>query len=223
MPMPELNCIELETHPHPDAAVIWLHGLGASGDDFVPIVSELRLPDSAAIRFIFPHAPEMPVTVNGGYIMPAWYDILEMAIDRKIDQAQLLASAKAVTDIIDRETDRGIDSQRIIIAGFSQGGAVGYEVALTSPKPLGGFIGMSTYLATADTLAPHTANANLPIQLFHGTADPVVPESLGQKAKVQLEAMGYTPSYSTYPIDHSVCLEEIEAIARFLVIQLGLR
>ncbi len=220
--MPELNCIELETNPNPDAAVIWLHGLGASGDDFVPIVPELRLPDSAAIRFIFPHAPEIPVTVNGGYIMPAWYDILEMDIDRKIDQEQLLISAKAVADIIDREVARGIDSQRIIIAGFSQGGAVGYEVALTSPKPLGGLIGMSTYFATADSITPHAANANLPIHLFHGTVDPVVPESLGRKAKAQLEAMGYTPDYATYPIDHTVCLEEIEAIAAFLVRQLKL-
>ncbi|MCW8944107.1 MAG: carboxylesterase, partial [Sedimenticola sp.] len=126
------------------------------------------------------------------------------------------------TAIVDREIARGIDSQRIIIAGFSQGGAVGYEVALTSPKPLGGFIGMSTYLATADTLTPHPANASLPIHLFHGTVDPVVPELLGQKAKAQLEAMGYTPDYATYPIDHSVCLEEIEAIAAFLIKQFSL-
>ncbi len=220
--MKELDCIELETNSNVDAAVIWLHGLGASGDDFVPIVPELRLPQRAAVRFIFPHALERPVTINGGVVMPAWYDILEMKIDRKVDQTQLLESAGAVADIIDREIARGIDSRRIIIAGFSQGGAVGYEVALTAAKPLGGFIGMSTYFATADTITRHPSNAKLPIHLFHGTADPIVPESLGRKAKAQLESMGYTPSYSTYPMDHAVCLEEIEEIAEFLTKQLSL-
>jgi len=220
--MNDLRLIELETNPNPDATVIWLHGLGASGDDFVPIVPELRLPENARVRFFFPHAPERPVTVNGGMIMPAWYDILEMDIDRKVDQEQLLESAKAVTALVEKEITRGISSQRIIIAGFSQGGAVGYEVALISPHTLGGFIGMSTYLATADTIVPHSANAQLPIHLFHGIADPIVPELLGQKAKSQLESMGYSPRYSTYPMDHSVCLEEIEEIAQFLQARLGL-
>jgi len=220
--MTELNSIELETNPNVNAAVIWLHGLGASGDDFVPIVPELRLPESAAIRFIFPHAPERPVTINAGYIMPAWYDILEMDIDRRVDQVQLLESARAVTALIDKEIARGIDSTRIIIAGFSQGGAVGYEVALTSPEPLGGLIGMSTYFATADSITPHRANARLPIYLFHGTVDPTVPEALGRKSKAQLESMGYAPHYSTYPIDHTVCLEEIEEIAEFLRERLAL-
>lgn len=220
--MNELNCIELETASNVDVSVIWLHGLGASGDDFVPIVPELKLPESAGLRFIFPHAPERPVTVNDGYIMPAWYDILEMEIDRKVDEVQLLESAQAVTALIDREIERGIVSQRIIIAGFSQGGAVGYEVALAYPNRLGGFIGMSTYFATADSIKPHVANADLPILLFHGTEDPVVPELLGRKAKTQLESMGYTPSYTTYPIDHTVCLEEIGDIAGFLCKQLNL-
>ena len=220
--MNDLDCIKLETNNNPDAAVIWLHGLGASGDDFVPIVPELGLPDGARIRFIFPHAPELSITVNGGYIMPAWYDILEMEIDRKIDEAQLLESAKAVTALIDLEIEQGIDAGRIIIAGFSQGGAVGYQVALTYPVSLGGLIGMSTYFATADSIAPHAANATLPIQLFHGSQDPVVPELLGQKSKRQLELMGYSPSYSTYPIDHTVCIEEIEEISQFLCRQLSL-
>jgi phospholipase/carboxylesterase len=220
--MVDLNCIEIETNATIDAAVIWLHGLGASGEDFVPIVPELKLPVSAGVRFIFPNAPEIPVTVNGGYIMPAWYDILSMDIDRQIDDMQLLASAHAVSAIIDREISRGINSKRIIIAGFSQGGAVSYQVALTYSQPLGGLIGMSTYFATADSIKPHQANTKLPIHLYHGTADPVVPELLGQKAKAQLESIGYTPAYSTYPMDHSVCLEEIEDIARFLCHQLGL-
>ncbi|MCP3669351.1 MAG: alpha/beta hydrolase [Gammaproteobacteria bacterium] len=219
--MEQLDCIEIDTNPNPDAAVIWLHGLGASGEDFVPIVPALRLPPSAGVRFIFPHAPEMPVTINGGMIMPAWYDILEMDVDRKIDQVQLLESAKAVSAIIEREITRGISSNRIIIAGFSQGGAVGYEVALSSPHTLGGLIAMSTYFATADAITVHAANAQIPIHLFHGTADPVVPEALGQKAKALLEAMGCAPGYSTYPVDHTVCLEEIEEITQFLQEWLG--
>ncbi len=214
--MKELDCIEIDTNDSPDAAVIWLHGLGASGDDFVPIVQALRLPQTAGIRFIFPHAPEIPVTINGGMIMPAWYDILDMGLDRKIDHAQIQQSADAVNEIMDREMSRGISSNRIIIAGFSQGGAVGYEVALSSSHTLGGFIAMSTYFATADNITLDPANAKLPIQIFHGTADPVVPVALGVKAKEQLEAMGYAPGYTTYPMDHTVCLEEIEVTAGLL-------
>jgi phospholipase/carboxylesterase len=147
-----LPAIEKETSARPDSTVIWLHGLGADGNDFAPIVPELRLPDTAAIRFIFPHAPAIPVTVNGGYVMPAWYDIMEMQIDRRIDSEGLMASARTINGFIDRELDRGIDSRRIIIAGFSQGGAVAYQVVLSHDKPLGGLLAMSTYLATADTL-----------------------------------------------------------------------
>ncbi len=214
--MKQLDCIEIDTNDHPDAAVILLHGLGASGDDFVPIVQALRLPQTAGIRFIFPHAPEIPVTINGGVTMPAWYDILDMGLDRKIDHAQIQESADAVVEIIEREMLRGISSNRIIIAGFSQGGAVGYEVALSYPHTLAGFIAMSTYFATADNITLNPANANLPIHVFHGTADQVVPVALGEKAKKQLEAMGYAPGYTPYPMDHTVCLEEIEVTAGLL-------
>ncbi len=150
--MPLLPAIEHETSPNPDCTVIWLHGLGADGNDFAPIVPELHLPEDAAIRFIFPHAPAIPVTINGGFVMPAWYDILETDIARKVDTAGLMASAKAINGFITRELDRGIDSKRIVIAGFSQGGAVAYQVALSYEKPLGGLLAMSTYLATADTI-----------------------------------------------------------------------
>ena len=214
--MKELDCIEIDTNSNPDAAVIWLHGLGASGDDFVPAVQALDLPQTAGIRFIFPNAPEIPVTINGGMVMPAWYDILEMGLDRKVDHAQIQESAQAVSDIIDREMSRGISSNRIIIAGFSQGGAVGYEVVLSSPHTLGGLIAMSTYFATAGNITLNPANAKLPIHIFHGTDDPVVPVALSQKAKEQLESLGYTPGYTTYPMDHTVCLEEIEEAARLL-------
>lgn len=217
-----MDIIKVETGNAVDAAIVWLHGLGASGDDFVPLIPELRLPESARIRFLFPNAPELPVTVNGGYIMPAWYDILEMDIDRRIDQVQLLESARAIAVLIDQQIEQGIDSRRIILAGFSQGGAVSYQVALSYPQPLGGLIGMSTYFATADSIVTHTANADLPIQLHHGTQDPVVPETLGRKARMQLESMGYKPEYLTYPMEHSVCLEEIGNIAGFIKSRLSL-
>lgn len=211
-----MDIIKVETASSVDAAIIWLHGLGASGDDFVPLIPELHLPDSARIRFLFPNAPEIPVTVNGGYIMPAWYDILELDIDRRIDQAHLLESAQAISELIDQQIGQGIDSRRILLAGFSQGGAVGYQVALSYPRSLGGLIAMSTYFATADSIVAHPANANLPIQLHHGTQDPVVPETLGQKARMELESMGYAPEYFTYPMDHAVCLEEIRNISGFI-------
>ena len=177
-----LPAIEVEPKTNADASIIWLHGLGANGHDFEPIVPELQLPDDMAIRFIFPHAPEIPVTINGGYIMPAWYDILEMSIDRKVDEQQLRESATAVQALIDRELERGIDSNRIIIAGFSQGGAVGIHSALTYPKPLAGLLVLSSYFATVNSIEENPANQQLSIQIFHGTQDPVVPEVHGQNS-----------------------------------------
>ncbi|MEZ5449906.1 MAG: carboxylesterase [Thiolinea sp.] len=211
-----LPAVEIEPAVPATASVIWLHGLGADGHDFEPIVPELGLPKDAGIRFIFPHAPSMPVTINGGYVMPAWYDILEMAIDRKVDVRQLEASAAAVHAFIERETLRGIPSERIVLAGFSQGGAVAYQAALTYPKPLGGLLAMSTYFATAETIRPNAANKSLPIRVFHGELDDVVPESLGRKAVQTLTEMGYAPTYATYRMEHSVSMEEVRDIAGFL-------
>lgn len=208
--------IEIEPATAADATIIWLHGLGANGHDFEPIVPELQLPNSMAVRFIFPHAPEIPVTINGGYIMPAWYDILEMAIDRKVDEQQLIASAQAIQAFIDREIARGIDSRRIIIAGFSQGGAVGIHAALTYPKPLGGLLALSTYFATVNSIEIHPANSALPVQIYHGTYDPVVPEIHGQNSRKFLTAMGFQPGYQTFPMEHAVCMEEVEAISGWL-------
>lgn len=216
-----LPAIEMVTHDKPDSAVIWLHGLGADGNDFAPIVEQLRLPRTAAIRFIFPHAPAIPVTVNGGFIMPAWYDILEMQIDRKVDQRGILASAKSIGGFIDRELDRGIPGKRLVIAGFSQGGAVAYQLVLSHATPLGGLLAMSTYLATADILTYNTANKNLPINIQHGTYDPVVPESLGKKAAARLTEEGYQVSYQNYPMEHSVCPEQIDDISKWLQTILG--
>ena len=204
--MQNLKYIELETAPNPTATVIWLHGLGANGHDFEPVVPELDLPSELAVRFIFPHAPEMPVTINGGYIMPAWYDILEMDIDRKVDEVQLTASAEAVVKLVEQEIERGIDSQRIILAGFSQGGAVAYHAALAYSKPFAGLLALSTYFATSDSIQLSDANKALPIQIMHGTRDPVVPEVLGQKAYQFLQQQGYTVDYKTYQIEHNVSL-----------------
>ena len=211
-----LPAIELETRPQPDSSVIWLHGLGADGNDFAPIVPELRLPPEAAIRFIFPHAPSIPVTINGGYVMPAWYDILEMEIDRKVDIAGLMASAQAINGFIDREIERGIDSKRIIIAGFSQGGAVAYQVALSHARQLGGLLAMSTYLATAEILSYKAINKEIPIKIQHGEHDPVVPENLGRKAATRLIKEGYRVSYQSYPMEHSVCPAQIGDIGNWL-------
>jgi len=217
----ELEYIEIETGSQPDAAVIWLHGLGASGDDFVPIVPELDLPADPGIRFIFPHAPMLPVTVNDGMVMPAWYDILEMSIERKVDQTQLEYSARAVLDLVEAQIAKGIASERIILAGFSQGGAVAYEAGLSCPHKLAGLMALSTYFATQDSIQLNPANSKLSIAVYHGIYDPVVPEALGQQACAKLRQLGYSPEYWTYPMEHAVCpaqiLEMSEYIQRCLV------
>ncbi len=214
--MTTLNVIVRDTAPTPDACVIWLHGLGADGHDFEPIVPELDLPQGSAIRFIFPHAPKIPVTINGGLPMPAWYDILAMSLEREVDEVQLRASAMAVQALIDQQLARGIDSRRIVLAGFSQGGAVAYEAALSYHQPLAGLIAMSTYLATADSLQRHDANQYLPVQILHGSRDGVVPELLGERACQTLQQWGLVPEFHSYPMEHSVCAAEIADISRFL-------
>ena len=214
--MQDLQYIEIETGENPTAAVIWLHGLGASGHDFEPVVPELGLPEDTAVRFIFPHAPNLPVTINGGMSMPAWYDIKAMDIDRVVDTEQLRASADAVAKLVEQQKHKGIPPERIIIAGFSQGGAVAYELGLSYPERFGGVLALSTYSATADTVERSEANADVPISVYHGTFDPMVPESLGVRSVETLKEMGYDPSYQTFPMEHSVCLEEIQDIGRFI-------
>ncbi len=214
--MSKLDYIEVETRANPDAAVIWLHGLGANGHDFEPVVPELGLPDTAGIRFIFPHAPEMPVTINGGMRMPAWYDIKALELGRSIDTEQLVGSANAVAELVEAQIEQGIAPERIVIAGFSQGGAVAYELGLSYPKKLAGILALSTYFATSETLKAADGNRNIPISVFHGTSDAMVPEALGRDSVEKLRAMGYEAEYHTYPMDHSVCLEEIQEIGRFL-------
>ena len=208
--------IEVETNPSPDASVIWLHGLGADGNDFKPIVPELKLPQSAAVRFIFPHAPSMPVTINNGFVMPAWYDITDMSIDRKVDEPQLRQSASEVVKFIVNEVERGISHERIVIAGFSQGGAVALETLLSYPSKLAGLLAMSTYFATKDSIKWHSANQSTPVEIHHGIYDPVVPVALGQTTYQQLTSKGYETEFKTYPMEHSVCPQQIGDISRWL-------
>lgn len=211
-----LPCVEIEPNEPASHAIIWLHGLGADGNDFAPIVPHIQAPAGVHIRFVFPHAPQMPVTINGGMRMPAWYDILEMSIARKVDDAQLRASAAAIRDLIAREQERGIAAEHIILAGFSQGGAVAYETALTHNEKLGGLMALSTYLATHESIALDPANKELPILIQHGSQDPVVPESLGKHAYQWLTEQGYNAEYQSFPMQHQVCAEQIVAINKWL-------
>jgi phospholipase/carboxylesterase len=208
-----LPAIVQETAPSPDATIIWLHGLGASGYDFSPIIPELNLPETMAVRFIFPHAPRIPVTINNRMVMPAWYDILEMEIDRRVDFDQLSHSARAIEKFVENECDKGIESSRIIIAGFSQGGAIAYDVTLSSERKLGGLLAMSTYFATEEIIELSESNTSIPIEIQHGIHDQVVPEHLGKKAYELLQAKGYSTTYKTYPMEHGVCPEQIEDIS----------
>lgn len=204
-----------------DACVFILHGLGADGRDFESLVPAINLGDRHAVRFILPNAPRLPVTVNGGMVMPAWYDIKEMSLERRVDEEQLKASAQRIQALVDEQLEHGIAAERIIMAGFSQGGAVAYEVALSYPKRLGGLLAMSTYLATADSLNHAPANQQLPIEIHHGIMDPVVPESLGQAARDVLTDKGYPVNYRQYPMAHAVCPQQVMDISRWLGERLG--
>lgn len=211
-----LPSVELNPATSATASIIWLHGLGADGHDFEPIVPELKLPAELALRYIFPHAPSIPVTVNSGAVMPAWYDIHNFDSERRCNVAQLLVSAAAVHALIDREIERGIPSDRILLAGFSQGGAVNFQAALTYDKPLAGMLALSTYFPTAEAVEVHPANAGLPILLCHGSSDPVLPLSMAQNSKRELERLGLNAELLTYPMGHSLCGEELVDIADFI-------
>lgn len=212
--MSYLPCVEIEPNQPATHAIIWLHGLGADGNDFAPLVPHLTPP--VAVRFVFPHAPQIPVTINGGMRMPAWYDILSMSLGREVDEQQLRDSATAVQQLIEREIERGIPAKNILLAGFSQGGAVAYEAALTYPKRLCGLLALSTYLATHQSITPHAANNDLPILVQHGTQDPVVPEALGQHAYQWLKQHGYPAEYQSFAMQHQVCGEQVQAINNWL-------
>ena len=210
--------VEIESGPNPTASVIWLHGLGADGNDFAAVVPQLQLSGCQAIRFIFPHAPIMPVTINGGYEMPAWYDILGANLLSQQDAVGIKRSEHAIAALIDRELDRGIALQNVVLAGFSQGCAMALHTGLRYKQKLAGIVALSGYLPLADSLAHERsqANANTPIFMAHGTQDPVVVMDRGEVSKNNLIALGYSVQWRTYAMAHSVHPEELADISKFL-------
>src|SRR5204862_7270761 len=208
-----------DSAPNPTTSVIWLHGLGADGNDFVPIVRELDLRDCPAIRFVFPHAPTMPVTINGGYVMRAWYDILGTDLVRREDEPGLRKSMALVNALIDAERERGIAADRIVLAGFSQGCAMALLAGLRYPERLAGLAGMSGYLPLAATLAAERSAANhaVPVFMAHGRHDPVVPFDRGAASRDALLALGYPVEWHEYPMEHSVCGPEVADLNRWLL------
>lgn len=221
--MTALPCIEIETAPNPSAAVIWLHGLGADGNDFVPIIPQLNLSECPAIRFIFPSAPSMAVTVNGGYVMPAWYDITERNINAREDLAGIHKSAAAISELIDREASRGIAYENIVLAGFSQGCAMSLQLGLRFPHRLAGIMALSGYLPLANSLALErsNANSNTPIFMAHGVWDAVITPERAEASADILEKLGYQVDWNTYPMEHSLHPDELVDISRFLTAVLG--
>ncbi|HEX3139909.1 MAG TPA: carboxylesterase [Rhizobacter sp.] len=214
-----LETIEIETGPAPTRSVIVLHGLGDSGHGFAPIAEELDLSPLGDVRFVLPHAPERPVTINGGYVMRAWYDILGTDLARREDEAGLRGSQVAIEQLIAAENARGIPSSRIVLAGFSQGCAMSLLAGLRHRERLAGIVGMSGYLPLAASTAAERASANhdVPLFLAHGTQDPVVPYARGVASRDALAALGYAIEWHDYPMPHSVCAEEIADLNRWLL------
>jgi len=215
-----LETIDIETGREPRAAVIWLHGLGADGHDFEPIVPELGMPAAAPpVRFVFPHAPLQPVTINGGAVMRAWYDVTG---DGRQDAAGVRSSQAHVEALIARERARGVAARAIVLAGFSQGGAMALQTGLRYPERLAGILALSAYLPLPDTVAneAHAANRDVPIVMSHGIQDPVIPLSWAKRSRDHLVALGYAVDWREYPMPHSVCAEEIEDVGRWLRIVL---
>jgi len=205
------------------ASVILFHGLGADGWDFAPIVGELGLPESLPVRFVFPHAPLRPVTVNNGYVMRAWYDIRSFTPEGRADAQGLAEAGKRVAEYLRREAELGIPESRVVLAGFSQGGAVALHAGLRMPQRLAGIIGLSSYLPVPQTLASEksSANSGIPILMCHGRADPIVLYSMGTESRDALEAQGYPVEWHDYPMQHEVCAEEIAVVGRWLRSQLS--
>lgn len=213
-----LETVELSTGPNPSAAVVWLHGLGADGHDFEPIVPQLDWPGAPDIRYVFPHAPVRPVTINGGIPMRAWYDIVSLSSARGQDRDGIVDSVNCVAGLLRLQIASGMPSRRIILAGFSQGGAIALQLALRFPDPLAGVVALSSYLLFGERLEgqQHAANAALPAFVGHGTADPVVPIGLGQEAARKLEELGHPVEWHSYPMVHAVCPEEVDHLRSWM-------
>jgi phospholipase/carboxylesterase len=217
-----LDVVEISTGPAPTAAVIWLHGLGADGHDFEPVVPQLLWPDAPDIRFIFPHAPVRPVTINGGMEMRAWYDIVSLTSGRDNDQQGIAQSVNMAAALVGKERDRGIEPDRIVVAGFSQGGAIALQLAIRYPETLAGLIALSSYLLLEYRLEGdrHEANRNLPVFVGHGTSDPMVPCFMGEELAQRLRDMGHPVEWRSYPMQHAVCPQEIADLSAWLRIYL---
>jgi phospholipase/carboxylesterase len=214
-----LETIDIETGPGPRTSIIWLHGLGADGNDFVPVAQELDLAAAGPVRFVFPHAPVMPVTINGGYRMRAWYDVLAGDLRQRQDEQGLRRSQAQVEEVIAREKERGTPANRIVLAGFSQGCAMVLLTGLRHAERLAGIVGMSGYLPLADMTDQERTDANrlTPIFLAHGTMDPIVPLEASEMSRDALAALGYDVQWHSYPMPHSVCMEEIRDLNAWLL------
>lgn len=210
--------VTLEPSAPPSATVIWLHGLGADGFDFVPLIPELNLQRTSAVRFIFPHARARPVTINNGYVMRAWYDIRSIGRGEVEDEAGIRESQAIVEALIAAQASSGIGPERVVIAGFSQGGAVALQTALRHSQALAGVLALSTYLPMRQSLAQEAtpANRNIPILMCHGSRDPVVPMQLGELSRQVLAEQGYVVDWRTYPMEHSLCPAEVGDISVWL-------
>jgi len=220
--MPDLlDAIEIETGPKPEASVVWLHGLGADGHDFEAIVPELDLPD-CAIRFVFPHAPMQPVSINAGMVMRAWYDIADPTL-RRDDEVGVRASQARVEALLAREKQRGTQANRLVLAGFSQGGVIALQTGLRHPERLAGIMALSCYVPLAETLPDeaNAANRDVPILMAHGTADPIVPFARATRSRDLLKHLGYDVQWHDYIMQHAVCAQEINDISGWLVRVLG--
>ncbi|MFI4938133.1 MAG: alpha/beta hydrolase [Candidatus Berkiellales bacterium] len=213
-----LPAIKVEPRGKADASIIWLHGLGADGHDFVDAIPGLGLPLDHGIKFIFPHAPKRPVTINGGMVMPAWFDIAAIDLDARQDEEGIRMAEGALNALIAEVLQEGIHAKRIILIGFSQGGALALHTALRSSEPLGGVAGLSTYLPLHSHLAKEniTANKQIPIFMAHGMMDPVVPYWIGQKSYACLQGAGFSPEWYAYPMVHTVCLPELKDLGQWI-------
>ena len=216
--MNKLDTVVIDPHSQHRSTVIWLHGLGDSGHGFAPIVPALNLPKDLGIKFIFPHAPVQPVTINGGMKMRAWYDIKNISFKDRVDLRGIQNSAELVKQLIDTEISAGIPSEKIILAGFSQGGVITYYLGLQYTQTLAGLMTLSTYIANSDTVSDerHMANQKTPLFIAHGLYDPVVPYQLAEQAQIILKRLNYQVEFHSYPIEHSVCPEEVAMISKWI-------
>ena len=221
MTLPE--CVEVTTGENPVGSVIWLHGLGADGHDFEPIVPELHLPAELPLRFVFPHAPVRPVTINGGMHMRAWYDIVTLDAEGRADAKGVHESTALLEGLIAREKERGIDAEKIVIAGFSMGGAIAINTALHTKESLAGLMALSTYLPLPSEVADSAGERALPVFMAHGTFDPMLPMQWGQASAEKLKETGFTVEWHDYPMAHAVCPEEIRDIRAWLLKTYGVR